>query len=513
MRGIAVRSVVAFVVLVGVLPNASVGPAHAGLQPATKRCVGDPPRQTEDPMSPPCVAFHEGENGGSTWQGVRGDSVTVLVYMDDRPTFGSRGPEVPPPAGTFTDLSRPPASPETTRLRAVRALLRHFNERYQTYGRTVSGWAYSARADASGAARRADAQLVWERVRPFAVLNLTSDASLVFEQASARRAAMSFLTHRTVSEVGLSSAAPYMWGYHPSAALDAKLFSSFVCSQMAGRPVALAGDPTMLGRPRVFGILRSAAPSAGEAAFARRVTDDLTACDAAVAGDEPVVVPVAGPDPIAAHQAMARFRASGVTTVLWLKGYSTAPTAAATLTGYFPEWVVAGDGAHELEQNAARQDPLQWRRPVIVSTDQRRSPLEATACWNALFDQGAGADASAICPNDPGVFTSMRQLFQAVQLAGPGLQPASVEQGFRAVPWNEAAGPWSAACSYPGDDFTCVDDATVAWWDPAGGSRGLGPGCWRLFEDGRRRRAGEWPREPVERSPADPCSGWGGAGV
>ncbi len=32
-----------------------------------RRCVGDPPRQTEDPQSPPCVNYFAGENGGATY--------------------------------------------------------------------------------------------------------------------------------------------------------------------------------------------------------------------------------------------------------------------------------------------------------------------------------------------------------------------------------------------------------------------------------------------------------------
>src|SRR5688500_440409 len=33
--------------------------------PSTKRCVGTPPRQTEDPLSPPGVASYTGDNGGA----------------------------------------------------------------------------------------------------------------------------------------------------------------------------------------------------------------------------------------------------------------------------------------------------------------------------------------------------------------------------------------------------------------------------------------------------------------
>src|SRR5687768_9407701 len=32
-----------------------------------RQCVGDPPRQVEDPQSPPCVPYWSGDNGGATW--------------------------------------------------------------------------------------------------------------------------------------------------------------------------------------------------------------------------------------------------------------------------------------------------------------------------------------------------------------------------------------------------------------------------------------------------------------
>src|SRR5688572_7868513 len=43
-----------------------------------RRCVGDPPRQIEDPQSPPCVPYWSGDNGGSTWRGVTRDEIRVV---------------------------------------------------------------------------------------------------------------------------------------------------------------------------------------------------------------------------------------------------------------------------------------------------------------------------------------------------------------------------------------------------------------------------------------------------
>src|SRR5688572_9616548 len=45
--------------------------------PRVRRCVGDPPRQIEDPQSPPCVPYWEGDNGGATSKGVTRDEIRI----------------------------------------------------------------------------------------------------------------------------------------------------------------------------------------------------------------------------------------------------------------------------------------------------------------------------------------------------------------------------------------------------------------------------------------------------
>ena len=58
----------------GAGPGGDAGGEVAGgravKDPSTKRCVGNPPRQSEDPLSPPCVASFNGDNGGATYHGV-----------------------------------------------------------------------------------------------------------------------------------------------------------------------------------------------------------------------------------------------------------------------------------------------------------------------------------------------------------------------------------------------------------------------------------------------------------
>lgn len=131
--------------------------------PGTKRCVGNPPRQTEDPFSPPCVASFNGDNGGSTYQGVTSDEVRILMYVDSSYSDVGGDGAVARPTAKLYDLEKPPDPDETEsyHVRAGRIWQRYFNDRYQAYGRFVHFYVYFSRqlttASSNAEARRADA--------------------------------------------------------------------------------------------------------------------------------------------------------------------------------------------------------------------------------------------------------------------------------------------------------------------------------------------------------------------
>src|SRR5207249_1400399 len=89
-------------------PAASVRPVVS--VPSTHRCFGNPPRQIEDPQSPPCVPAWRGDNGGATTKGVTENEVRVVVPVASEPNV--------------------PAD-------YVNALERFFNNRFEFYGRQL----------------------------------------------------------------------------------------------------------------------------------------------------------------------------------------------------------------------------------------------------------------------------------------------------------------------------------------------------------------------------------------
>ena len=124
--------------------------------PSTKRCVGKPPRQTEDPLAPPCVASFTGDNFGVTYQGVNKDEVSVLFYFDGfindigtsqggapapgavlrpaEPADGGRARLHPGAAGVAAVLQRP--VPDLRPVRALLRLLRRLGRRRRPAGPT-----------------------------------------------------------------------------------------------------------------------------------------------------------------------------------------------------------------------------------------------------------------------------------------------------------------------------------------------------------------------------------------
>src|SRR5205823_3189869 len=70
-----------------------------------KRCIGDPPRQIEDPQSPPCVPYFDGDNGGATSPGVTANEIRIAAPSKDGNVFNT--------------------------------LLTFFNQRFQFYGRQL----------------------------------------------------------------------------------------------------------------------------------------------------------------------------------------------------------------------------------------------------------------------------------------------------------------------------------------------------------------------------------------
>lgn len=496
--------------------QASVG--AQGKNPSTKRCVGNPPRQTEDPLSPPCVAFFSGDNFGATHRGVTADEARILVYFDSGLNqVTSKGYESYPPPGSFFDLGVPPEGEEFTFLTLLRAYQRHFNERYQTYGRFVRFHVQFARSSPNAESRRADAVDALDRVDPFAVVIQTFFGfGQEYVDVVARRGVVSFLGSSSASTwhpaASFRRFPGQIWSYNPSIEQRAATISSHLCSKLVPHRVSYSGNAGDIGKPRVIGISRTDRPElADKARYGQIIRDAARECGAQIVYEATSPTLDAGVQNAAADVASMRQR--GVTTILIAGAGSDevfAQMRAAGASQWFPEIYLAGDNILENNLLGRVQDQSVWRNTRAVTTYLRVDRIEDQPCFAAAREGDPELNRQDIRNYACDFFPDLRQMFIGIQVAGPRLSPATMDRGYHAIPRVASDNPSMPACFYEPGDYTCVKDAQVQWWDPTGTTSDSGsPGCMRMFEAGRRYLAGRFPAGDVDsqRDPArDPCN-------
>lgn len=479
--------------------------------PSTKRCVGTPPRQSEDPMSPPCVAFFSGDNGGATHVGVTAEEVRVAVYFPGgRQECLYNSPCRGLPTNKIYDLGQPPKEDEPFRVQLFRTWQRYFNERYQTYGRFVRIYFYYGGVEDTAEARRAAAGEILAQIGPFAALEYAYGHAGAFVDAMARRRVMSFGGRDLRTLDTYRAHKGLIWSFAPAAERVAQSFASFLCTKAKPYPASFSGNRGQNGSPRVFGFLRTTNPAMGQyQVIADLVREQTEACGieyAAEATYEGCPGLYVGENEDEATAAMALFRSQNVSTIVWPGCWEGNMTRAANAAGYYPEWLAADfRGFERSEVGAVSQDQNAWSRAWVVTPQTLQNadgvPVDAP-CLDAYRSVDPQIDVDSYEPIfacEP--YGDLRQLFTGIQVAGPKLAPATVEKGFRAIPARPSGDRDRPACFYEPGDYTCVKDAIAQWWDPsAAGANSRGPapfkgfnGCYRVGNDGQRYLPGDWP--------------------
>jgi len=523
-------------------PGAGSKPGGKGDKPITKKCVGKPARQAEDPNAPPCVPYFEGDNGGQTWQGVTAKEIVVIVYADRFITSGgSSGGETSPTANTYCDVDKPPDTENTCAARdggsglavkqprrdhfqvqIVRAYSKYFNERFQTYDRRVHFYIFWTNAN-SASTRRADASANWERYKPFAAIQIPAFGGYddAYTEAVVKRSIMSFGALLPRANSYFRANAPYIWNFWPDVEHWADQYTSYICQKVAPYPVQHAGQGVENGGPRKFGFMYTIDPRFPALTyFANLVRAGIKSCPNGHS------VTIAAEAPFSRHQYaidnnskalteartnVAEMQKAGVTSIIWAGGYETQHSLAAYDAKWFPEWIVAGDQWQDTIVNGRFQQQDVWNKHAWLMTNfLREDKQEEAPCRQAYLEADPhGDEEDSACD----LYRSMFMLFKAIQVAGPYLQPETVDQGQHAIPRTKSPSPFVASCFYDPGDFTCVKDAREAWWDKDAPDPDGDPdekGCWRMVRDGKRYLAGEWEGEDdVMDNPSDPCDNQG----
>ena len=453
-------------------------------RPGTKRCVGNPPRQTEDPMSPPCIAFFEGDNFGRMGKGVTRDEIVVAFLMNCATSGGVQ-------IGDFDDPKDPLYH------KATAGFFQYFNDRFQTYGRRVHGYGVLTPC---GGDIRATVTEVDERIAPFAFLQLNEGEE--FALAAAERGIIS--NWPGGDRTAMHENSPYIISYPPDQQDLVNMFTDFVCQKLAGRPARYSGEPTDWSKPRRFALYYDRDEKdpgrAGVHQVVRAIQDEC--------GSEAGPISLSNGSTLDDHpQDVARWsRVEGVTTVLEFGGRTNGIMQHAESQGWHPEW------AHLIEYccNSPYQTHTpapQMRNSFGIWYERRWAEAREEHAWYMAMHEGCQCTGGT-----NNVYRELFLLFRGIQAAGPRLTADNFDRGLRAIPQQPSPDPWTPAAYFaPLNNHSFIKDVAVIRWDPIGKVRSsTRPGCWRLVEHGKRYRAGDFATHPGDDdfdTPGWPCSG------
>ena len=479
-------------------PGETVGPSAGASPPPppkgrTNQCIGSPPRQIEDPQSPPCVPYFDPDldNGGATAKGVTGDQITVAL-----------------PQQFFEDLAPP------------KHMAAFFNSRFEFYGRELNLVEFSTtgcdETQPNPADMRRDAVAVDEELQAFASLAYVScnGADHHYYDALAERGIVSVVDGNTAKgvEANYARRSPYQWNVMPGVDTTLRQTAQFVCASLAGKPPRYAGAAQAQAPTRTFGVITTRATD-GTVPDLAPLLGGLRGCgvEPVVRQDDTTTAPARE-----GVNTMVQMQDAGVTSVLCLcqpNDVAGVYMPAASAQGYQPEWVQSSYINTDLDNTyGGGKAPADQSSHVIgITLRNKLLPRQDMPWYWAVkeivptYEPAAGVYYAAHSR-----YVQLLLLASGIQLAGPELTPESFARGLQAAQFpNPGAGGapyFQARVGFDGPRHTMSSDAAMFWFDPQrpGTIDPSVPGAICYVDRGRRHALGAWPQgEPAFRS--GPC--------
>jgi hypothetical protein len=449
-----------------------------------RQCVGNPPRQIEDPQSPPCVPYSDPklDNGGATAKGVTRNEITVAV-----PQQFLENQSIPPNLATF------------------------FNKRFEFYGRKLVLQPFTPTGCASGsqpdpAKMRDDAVAVDEELQAFASLAYcnASGADHHYYDALAQRKTISVSDGNLTTgvESHYRGRAPFEWNVQPGVDTILANTAQFICGKLAGRAPKYAGPAQARAATRTFGLIYTRAVD-GTVPDVSPLRSGLKACGTTlfeVRDDQSSDASRNGVN------TMVSMQNAGVTSVLCLcNNLDTRGIymPAASGQGYQPEWVESTYINNDIDNsyNGGNAPPDQSQHVLGVTFRNKLLPRQDMPWFWALREADPNADpAASHYYAAHSRYEQLLLLASGIQLAGPRLTPQTFAAGLARArfpnPGAARAPYYQARVGFNGGRHTMSADAAMFWYDPGrpGTIDPSVPGAVCYVDGGRRYGLGEWGR-------------------
>jgi hypothetical protein len=466
-------------------PAPTPQPSPTPLPEGTKfnPCVGDPPRQIEDPQSPPCIPSWTDPkgNGGATSPGVSGSE--IVVEADTAPTT---------------------------------PMLDFFNKRFELYNRKViikgapAGDANNTGPNnSSQASQRALANDEVATNHPFAAEEIQNGSGISYADELAHNKVISIMTRPFFSESYLSSRAPYIWSYPMAMDTLQRTFAAWACARLAGG-VAVHAGPGSQGQPRQYGLVFST-ESQDIPSDTQVFKDSVASCGIKIAYE---AMPTTGSDSVAQAKqnmetAVLQFKAKGVTSVFFLGDRTNLGDLQkdAEAQSYQPEWLITNyDLIDDANMIVVVNSPNDQRAHTFGITDvpMERQHQDHPSTWAdpvtpyTLGDEGSDE-----------VYHDTLLIFAGIQMAGPNLTPSSFQSGLQGTTFPNPNHPIMAGkVGFNGGSHAMTIDAAEWYWSvtdpgPYPDEKNTGTFCY-VAHGARHSLANPWPAgDPFMQGPCD----------
>jgi hypothetical protein len=469
-------------------PSAQASVPSLPPQARLRRCVGNPPRQTEDPQSPPCVYGWNGKNnGGATSKGVTADTITVAVPW----------------------IAEGPGQGQSTMTREVMALQKFFNDRFEFYGRKLSLQKTDpGNTENDGtpnpSAQSAAAVSVDEQTKAFASLPYPDEggADYYYYDELARRHIVSIYSAlgTSESEAKLQKNHPYEWGILPPADVISDNQGEWMCKNVNGGNAIWSGQYT--STPRKYAIIVSDGPD-GTAPPISKLLNRLAGCGIKISETVHVDYANANQD---SRTAVVRLAQDGITTVipwtsaavLFLNLYQAADEAK-----YTPEWVITSNLNEDEDTAGLLGQPSQTVHSFGLRFQNKAQLVPNVPANWAIHEADPGA-ANISLANEKYIYQPLMVLASGIEWAGPNLTPQTFGAALLKLKFpnpNAGASPWwQAHVGFGPGDHTWFDDATPVFWNQNVTSREVAQptGAYCYIHSGTRYRLGQWPADSAD---------------
>jgi len=451
-------------------------------QAAVFACVGNPPRQIEDPQSPPCIPYWKGDNGGATSYGVTRDEIRIAV-----------------PQGSAFETPRDDEN----------AIADYFNTHFEFYGRKIRLEQYyvtdSTFAEPNPTHMIADARYAYSQAKAFASLQYLDrkGAEMPYYDELARLKVLSVQGGGALStEAHLRAHAPYEWSFGTATDVMLANIGQFTCAQLAGNPAKYAGPyrwsattPT-----RTFGVLSTITPDGTEADVSPLV-NALRACNV-----KPTVIHANQAQQASdAINPMVQMSQAKVSTVICvcdggsLRNYLTAAEG----QGYDPEWEISSYLGDALDNTPNQTPPDQAQHMIGLSFNNKYLPSPQMPWYSAMRqgDPNASIPAGTTGYQVDNFYEALLLVASGIQMAGPHLTPATFQAGLQRVQFPDpgvGAPPYyQSGVGYASGSHAMKTDAGMVWFDNAQPGtehpQSTGAICW--VRHGERHGLDGWRRQ------------------